>query len=190
MTLAPELVSRFRKEMSRDSGKGKYSKRHELYPKNMPAPTHRQLVEFTPSSVQTLGEFLNNNFEGDGLDFAVAMVSMYTIARDIAKWKTKFNKGFFYRKLYHELQRYQVIGLAVQDTWKRHYLNAVIIYNKNMSKAKVKPIDPQWYSKKVMAVFVDDGSSMSYISGKYGDKYASKRRILWFFNPMNSYYCN
>jgi len=186
--LAPVLVTRFHRELSRDSGKGKYSKRHEFYPKNMPAPTHRQIVEFTPSSVQTFGEFLNNNFEGDGLDFSMALVSMYAIARDIAKWKVKFGYSMFYRKLYYELQRYQVIGLAVQGTWKRHYLNAVITYNRKMTGARMKPLNPQWFSKKGLAVFVDNGGSMSYVYGKYGNKYASKKRVLWFFNSMNSRY--
>ena len=192
LVLARRLVSQFHQDISRDMGKGKLTDKHDTYPHEI--PYHKNIMaKVMPKSgsIQTLEQFIRNRMEGNSYDFAVALVSMYEIARDIAKWETFKSPSIssrFYRKLYFELQRYQVIGLTVQTATIKRSLCAVLTYNEDMSRVTMEPQDPQWAMKQVKRAFADNGSFLSLVEKPSGSKFGRKYNVAWLFNSKLAFY--
>lgn len=193
VALADYAISLFRKDISRDMGRGKYTLKYEgLEEKIMKFSrngiTLNAKYQVISDSRQTLSEFLSHYkdqkaYLGDCDDFAIAVLSSYEIMRDMASQK----KGEFWDKLNSGLKMVQVAFVVERG----HAINFLIYYNQDFSNAKVIPIEPQLYSRDGIEqnVIVNDGAQLVHIIRSHGDTRikAEKNQIRWFYNSTASY---
>ncbi len=193
VALASHAISLFRQDISRDKGRGKYTLKYEgledkitnLSFNGMPFNIKYLAIS---DSRQTLSEFISHyknhkSYLGDCDDFAIAVLSSYEIMREVASQK----KGEFWDKLNAGIKRVQVAFVVEQG----HAINFLIYYNKDFSRAKVVPIEPQLYSNDSIEqnVIVNDGNQLVHIVRNNDNNRieVEKKQIKWFYNSTASY---
>ncbi|MFH0798011.1 MAG: hypothetical protein V1906_01220 [Candidatus Woesearchaeota archaeon] len=193
VALADHAISLFRKDISRDKGRGKYTLKYEgledkIIKLSVNGMSLNLKYKIISDSRQTLSEFISHYkdhkaYLGDCDDFAIAVLSSYEIMREIASQK----KGAFWDKLDTGLKRIQVAFVVEQG----HAINFLIYYNKDFSRAKVVPIEPQLYSNDDIEqnVIVNDGTQLVHIIRKHGNNgiIVEKNLIKWLYNSTASY---
>lgn len=195
LALAKYTIRHFWRDISKDKGKGNYSLRLEglqkqTYTSVTLPPEMKTTITYLNRGDrrQTLGEFISHysksrRFVGDCDDFAIALLSVYEIARDMSSQKI----GPFWKRLNKEFQHYQV-AFAAQT---RHAINFIMVYNNDFSEGRVHPIEPQLFDRRYLEqdVVVDDKKKLWHIERIRGPDGIGikKTEILWFYNSTAAY---
>ncbi|MEA3378506.1 MAG: hypothetical protein U9Q69_02590 [Nanoarchaeota archaeon] len=193
LNLAKSAINYFRKDISTDAGKGKYSLSTEGYKThNFNSSINKMSVAFQTigDSRQTLSEFLTKHkpyYLGDCDDFAIALTSIYEIMRNISQNK----KGKFWENLSLELKRMQIAYTVEANSRFAHAINLLIIYNKDFTKAIVKPIEPQVYKRKNLEqeVLLNNKSHLLHLTRYRTSKgiSAAQSVIRYYYNSKSCF---